>query len=690
MAAFMEQAAGHALDDEDLVLARAVHEETEGNPFFVREVLRHLTATGAVEQRQGRWGARLPVEQLGIPESVRDVVGRRLSRLSQSANQALRTAAVVGPEFELPVVQAAGGFDQEALLSALEEATEARLVVEATTRRYRFAHALVRDSLYAQLSVARRVAVHQKVAEAIESLHADSLDDHLPALAHHWARASAPAADTARAVEYATRAGDRALAQLAHDEAVAYYGQALELLETAEADGSRRLELVISLGVAQRRAGDPSYRETLLRAAHLARALHDTNGLVRAALANNRGVLYSAVGELDHDRIAVLQAALDALGESASADRAQLLANLALELTWSAQRVRRVAMSDEALAIAGAVDDPAVLADVLAARFYTILAPATLHERLANTAELLEVANAIGDPAIINRATWLRCRAATEAGDLAEVDRCLEILEPLSAELPDWSVRWLVDAARAGRELLAGRLAEAGDIATGTLEIGRAAGQPEAALVCALVQTQILIDQGDLIGAERRLADLVPEATRLPMAEGLWAVLYCEQERLDDARRVLSRLEGGTGFADVPVNQSWLTALTSAAIACDRLGEVEGGRALFHLLVPYAEQFPLFAGTVGPCVSYTLALLARTCGDLEVAEARFRAAEAAHTRVGAPVWLARTRLEWARMLLTRRQPGDAERARDFLGQAVATARELGLGNVERRAVELLS
>jgi class 3 adenylate cyclase len=148
VAAIVEQASGQALDEAGVALARAVYQETEGNPFFVREVLRHLAETGALERSEGGWTTRLPVDQLGIPEGVREVVGRRLARLSDEANQTLRIAAVVGPEFELGVVQAAGELSEETLLGAVEEAAAARVVTEVSATRYRFAHALVRATLY--------------------------------------------------------------------------------------------------------------------------------------------------------------------------------------------------------------------------------------------------------------------------------------------------------------------------------------------------------------------------------------------------------------------------------------------------------------------------------------------------------------------------------------------------------------
>jgi predicted ATPase len=114
--------------------------------------------------------------------------------------------------------------------------------------------------LYDGLTTARRASLHRKVAEAIEAAHAGRLDDQLPALAHHWARASTTSGDTARAADYARRAGDRALAQLAHDEAAAYYRSALELLDAAEgrADDPERLRLLIALGRPNAAPGTPT------------------------------------------------------------------------------------------------------------------------------------------------------------------------------------------------------------------------------------------------------------------------------------------------------------------------------------------------------------------------------------------------------------------------------------------------
>jgi class 3 adenylate cyclase/DNA polymerase III delta prime subunit len=182
--AFLEQAADHNLDEEAaLTLAAAIHEETEGNPFFVVEVVRHLTETGGIDRRDGRWVTTLPVENLGIPEGVRDVVGRRLSRLSEEANRVLGLAAVIGMEFDLAVLGPAAGLGSDSLASVVDEAAASRLVtdVPGLGARCRFSHALVRDTLYSEFSAARRVALHRRVAEAIEDVYRGRLEDHLPA-----------------------------------------------------------------------------------------------------------------------------------------------------------------------------------------------------------------------------------------------------------------------------------------------------------------------------------------------------------------------------------------------------------------------------------------------------------------------------------------------------------------------------
>jgi tetratricopeptide (TPR) repeat protein len=688
--AFVEQAAGHELDEEGEDLARAVWVETEGNPFFVAEILRHLSEAGALERREGRWVVTAPVEDLGIPEGVRDVVGRRVSRLSAEANGVLACASVVGLEFEPLVVQAAGGFSEDVILSALDEAVRTRLVTEVPGGRSRFAHALVRATLYDELTATRRTALHRKVAEAIEAIHGLALDDQLPALAHHWARACAPATDTAKAVEYATRAGDRAVAQLAHDEAVTYYRQSLELLEAAPGPVvGQRIRLLIAQGEAERRAGDTAHRETLLRAARLAGEQGDAGALARAALANTRGMYASAVGGVDHERVAALQAALDAVGHDDTPTRARLLAALGAEIQYTGDRERRVRLADEALAIARRTGDVVTVAHVLLDRFYTIYFPDNLEERLADTEELVPLAERLGDPVVTARALLLRSRALGESGDLEAADRDLEAAERLTEELGQPTLRWLVGLTRTSRSILAGDLEEGERQALAGFELGQATGQPDAASFLAAQLFLVRLEQGRLGELEELLAETVAAFRGHPAARACLALLLCELDRPDEAIEHYELL-AADNFTTVPRDVTWMLAVSQFAAVAASLGDRARARVLFDLLAPYAGQLILNTSGGAPgAVTHYLAQLATTFGDCDEAESRFAAAATTHERIGAPIWLARTRLEWARMLLSRPRPGDTERARELLGQALATARELRLANVEGRAVALI-
>jgi class 3 adenylate cyclase len=688
VAAYLEHAAGHPLDDADLALAEAIHRETEGNPFFVREVLRHLAETGAIEQRDGHWVSRLPVEELGIPEGIREVVGKRLARLGGETNRLLRIAAVIGPEFESGLLRVTDDLDEEHLITALEEATRARLIVEGPDGRYRFAHALVQETLYQGLSGIRRMALHRRVAEAIEAVHSPQLDPYLPALAHHYGRAWTPAADTGKAVAFARRAGDRALVLLAADEAGAYYRQALELLDASEspANEAERLEVLISLGEAQRRTGDRTHRKTLLVAADLAKKRHDADALARAALANMRGVIYSSTGEVDADRVATLEAALEALGDDDSPTRARLLASLGLELMFATDRGRRVRLSDEALVAARRSGDHATLAHVLGARFYTIVSPATLSERVANTAEHLAAAEASGDPVAMTWARYLNWRVAIERGDVEAALPHHDVLETLVAELGQPTLSWIFAISRSPQLLLCGHLEDAEAAAS---EAARFADdEPEGPLVLAEQLFGVRLEQDRLEEIRPVWVDFDHRYPKLSFVGAMLARLDSELGRDDDARIHLERL-AATGFENLPFDTLWALTMVSSATVAAHLDDRPRADTLHDLLKPYPAQIAgageLWLGSI----SHYLALLASTLEHHDEADTRFAAAAAMHERMGASLWLARTRLEWARMLLTRRAPGDGDRARKLLSQALATARDLGLANVERRAAALL-
>ena len=171
MRALLTAAGGHELDELGIQFASALERETEGNPFFISQVLRHLIETNAIVQEDGLWrGAVTSIDEIGIPEGVRDVVGRRLSRLSDDANATLRTAAVVGREFSVDVVAEVSGLGEDDVLEQVESAIVARLVDEIADSpgRMIFSHALVQQTLVEELSTTRRVRLHAAIGAALE------------------------------------------------------------------------------------------------------------------------------------------------------------------------------------------------------------------------------------------------------------------------------------------------------------------------------------------------------------------------------------------------------------------------------------------------------------------------------------------------------------------------------------------
>src|SRR5262249_3292365 len=171
-------------------------------------------------QEGGRWTFRGDIAGLGIPEGIKEVIGRRLSRLSDDTNKVLRLAAVIGRQFDVALLRRIADLPEDAILDALDEAAVPGLVAElpGTVDRFAFSHALIRTTLYDELSASRRARVHRKVGEALEELTGPNPGARIDELAHHWLAAT-QVSDQGKAITYARQAGDRALANLAFEEA---------------------------------------------------------------------------------------------------------------------------------------------------------------------------------------------------------------------------------------------------------------------------------------------------------------------------------------------------------------------------------------------------------------------------------------------------------------------------------------
>jgi class 3 adenylate cyclase/tetratricopeptide (TPR) repeat protein len=233
------------------LFTRAVHDQTEGNPFFIEEVLAHLRESGAIYQRDGQWVSdAASIAELSIPEGVREVVGRRLGRLSEKGNLVLAHASVLGREFEFETLAGMTGLAEDDVLSGIEEALAARLIEETRGRAkasYAFSHALVRQTLYEEMTLPRKQKLHLRAAETIEAIVNRAIGPYLPSLAVHYRLAGA-SADAEKAIDYSLRAGDAARSVFAYEEAAAHWDAALELMEEGSASADRRARLLEKLG----------------------------------------------------------------------------------------------------------------------------------------------------------------------------------------------------------------------------------------------------------------------------------------------------------------------------------------------------------------------------------------------------------------------------------------------------------
>ncbi len=419
--AFVAAAAGQDRDASASELARAIHAETDGNPFFVESVLVHLVESGGVRIDEGGWVLNVAVEDLGIPEGVREVIGRRLARLSSDADALLHLASLAGEEFDVAVVEHAADLEAAAFDLALDEAAAAGLigVDDPAPGRARFGHALVRATIAEEIVTHRRVRLHRRLGEAIEAVHAARLDDHLPALANHFAEA-AIGGEADKAVTYLRRAADAAYHRLATDEAIRHIDRAVSLLEITDGNDQLEAELWFERGQIRRLSvtsmTDRSGQDDLLRAAELAESRHDAALLARVALAFPGAQYILGVRSPDRTRLALIEGALEALGEGETAVHADLLSHLANELTFGVEFERRRRVADRALALARAADDPDVLCGVLMRRPYTVLE--TAEDHLALSEEAARLVTDTTRPIYRPWMSWTLAMARLRVGDV--------------------------------------------------------------------------------------------------------------------------------------------------------------------------------------------------------------------------------------------------------------------------------
>jgi tetratricopeptide (TPR) repeat protein len=696
---FVEHATGATAAPQ---LISSIAAQTDGNPFFLTEVVSLLVADPGL--MTGRHPASLPVSH-----GVRAAIGRRVQSRSGACQHMLVAAAVLGHEWSLAALEALGqrfglAPTGEQLQGAVEEAVAAHIiaVVPQAVSRYSFTHALVREALYEELNAARRAQLHRQIAEVLETMlesapavpRSAGSGHILSELAYHAFRAVEAGGDTDRAVTYATRAGDWAMAVLAYEDAALQYRRALQTLDLRGTDGARQAELLTRLGDALGKAGDvPQARDAFGRAAAVARQLPDTTGSTRASLfaravLGTGGEWWLGMGRPDPE---LLEEALGALAPGDSELRAQILSRLAVaRYRSSGTQARGIALSQEAVEMARRIGDPATLALALHSRRWTLWAPDHLEARLSVATELARLARETGIRELALQAHAWRLGDLLELGDIDGVRREADIYARLAAELRQPTYQWWTAMFHAMLATLRGHFADAERLAREGVALAER-GQPEVARQVLGSYLGILREtRGPLLEQVATLKTLVERHPTLPIWRANLAHIYAQAGRTTDARHEIE-LVAAHDFADLPQDLRWLPTVTMLSQACAAIGDRPRAATLYDLLRPHAGRFVVVASGAGPCmgpVSRFLGLLAGAMARWSEAQQHFQDALTTSERIGARPWVAVVGTNYARMLIDRAEFGDRDRARELLAAALETARELGMTRLQETIEKL--
>lgn len=660
-------------------MSRRIHARSDGNPFFVSEIV--------------RWSQ--DVRDAGaVSDDVNDLLTRRIGHLSADAVELLHTAAVIGRDFDRAALEAVCPYDGERMLDLVEEAMRARVIEEAPgdVLRYSFCHALIREALYGDLSRTRRARVHRAIADAFTARSAEIGRGGSAELAHHLHAAIEDGEGAARAMQASIRAGDHAMSKRAYEDAVRHYDRALAVVQQARAGDDERCSILLARGAAQRRTGDaPAARETFERAGELARVLGDGRRLASAALGFGGRDHVALANEQANERlIELILEALLQLPREATGLRARLLGRLSIELLSIAPD-RRAALSSEALDLSRQSGDEAVIGYVLAARRVTIWSPANVQTRIALSSETVAISERIDDSELgLQGHQWLAADLL-EMGDATRSRNEMRRHAQLAQNVRQPFHRWVAGGLRVTCAHMDGEFKRAERLAERAYSDGVMAHEDDAFQSLSAQLFWIRRDQGRL----DELGDLVERSLqRFQATATFWQALATLHAAETGATRVaeerLAGLAADDALTAIAVDPDWCSTMACLAQCSGHVGHPTNAAALYRALSPFGAS-NVVAAHGGICLgaaSGYLGILARTCGWWRPAEKHFEHALAFNGALGAPALLARTQHEYALTLALHGQAQDAPRTLALAESARATAVELGMSELESAVLPL--
>ncbi len=651
-----------------------IYRETEGNPFFVEEVVKALVEQGQIYRQEGRW-QRLEIGELSIPQSVKEAIGRRLSRLGEDCLEVLYAAAPLGKSFSFRELAAVTGSGEDPLLDALDEALGAQILRAGGGETFAFTHDKIREVLYAELNPVRRRRTHQRIGEALERLYAAEPRAHVVDLAYHFLESG----DQARALRYLRLAGEEASRVYAHDEALEHYAQAGEL---AQVLGLPDEELAIH----QAMAGAYELRGPMEQAiAHYEQALSlTTTPEARAGLKAQIGLVYTGIG--DERAAAYLQMALEELDpEGMPAAVAGALAGMGRLEHYRGRHGRALEYIEQARGLAEPLGDPLILTDV-----YGYLAGAYQH--LARYEESMGWARAnvrLGEENNLARATMIGYEFLAEdsfvlgrwqdALDYAGLER--EMGQTTGAQV---RVAW-AELSRANALYGLGELGQSRAAGEACLGLAEATGELRLAVLAgvALALAETDLGRDEPAAAVARLAlergNDLSQLYMLVMPRHAQAYIHVQREEWEQAAALYDEC-----LELIARTDNVHAKLQIGAYAMEAYGAAGRLAAARSALVDY-ETLANGAGS-----GHFVALGERARAKILVAEEAqkeaeqaFDAAVAGLARLDSRLELGRTLYERGRLLLA---AGDQPQAAQDLEQAVALFQRCGAGRDLERAI----
>ena len=599
-------------------LAELLRDRTEGNPFFLVEFARLA-------------GERADLGELAatMPTAVNDVLARRLARLPDDTVKALRTAAIIGRQFDTPTLALATGIDEDDLLDVVEPAQAAGLVREDGVDRFLFSHALVRDTLRVGMSSSRRARAHARVAGVLAEVGGRETE-----VARHWLE-SGPA-HAAQAWRSAVAAAELARRLHAYDEAVELLEGALDSQESDSAATARECYdvLMATIEAARWAAQLPTLVRAVERGIAVGKELRDPQAVARAAIATSQGVLWRSAppGEVNATVVAALRGSLERLPAGDSELRCRTMLALANELYNEVSFQERRALVDEALAMARRLGDPALRMDACQLAFVSLWVPSTAAERLEQALEAMALARETGnDRAFVVSAT-LRAVVLSELGRPDEMREAAELARGEAARLRIVFGEMVLDGLELPWLAMAGRFEQCDRMLDRIRAVGRQIAHSNADETVAGSLISLRLWQG-------RPGEMVPtleafDTTPYPFAASVAVFLWRAGEH--DRARAYHAAHGAPLEHETEIS---LLAWCHAAELALHLGVAGLAGAAYERLVGYAG-LTCCAGSAlasGPVDAY-LAMAAAATGENAIAARHADAATALALKWDIPVF----------------------------------------------------